>query len=161
MTRMDIGNQKGFSLIEALVAMVLLSVGLLAAGLLQIGGIKANANAAGRTFGVGLAQSIMDDLRSQPIDDEGLLADTGDRGNDLDDGRATSGGNPVPDDADQKMGSTGQVTGSDGRTYTVFWNVAKDKPVAGTKTVRLFVYWNDSQFGLNKVVTTTVLGGFY
>jgi type IV pilus assembly protein PilV len=160
MTRIKIGNQRGFSLIEALVAMVLLSVGLLAAGLLQIGGIKANANAAGRTFGVGLAQSIMDDLRSRSVGDA-LLLDTGDRGNDLDDGRAASGGNPVPADADQKMGLTGQVTGSDGRTYTVFWNVANDVPVTGTKTVRLFVYWNDSKFGLNKVVATTVLGGFY
>ena len=55
----------------------------------------------------------------------------------------------------------GQITGSDGRTYTVFWNVANDVPVTGTKTVRLFVYWDDSKFGLNKVITTTVLGGFY
>lgn len=157
MIKMRIGNQRGFSLIEALIAMVLLSVGLLAAGLMQIGGIKANANAAGRTFGVGLAQSIMDDLRSRALDDA-LLVDTGNRGNGLDDGMATGGSNPVPANADQ---APGQVTGSDGRTYSVFWNVADDVPVTGTKTVRLFVYWNDSKFGLNKVITTTVLGGFY
>jgi type IV pilus assembly protein PilV len=157
MIRMRIGNQRGFSLLEALIAMVLLSVGLLAAGLMQIGGIKANANAAGRTFGVGLAQSIMDDLRSRAMDDA-LLVDTGDRGNDLDDGMAAPGSGPVPGVADQ---SPGQITGSDGRTYTVFWNVANDVPVTGTKTVRLFVYWDDSKFGLNKVITTTVLGGFY
>lgn len=150
-------NQRGFSLVEALVAMVLLSIGLLGAGLMQIGSMKANTNAAGRTFGVGLAQSVMDDLRSRPLDDA-LLADTGDRGNDLDDGMAASGGNPVPADADQSMG---QITASDGRDYTIFWNVAEDEPVNGAKTLKLYVYWNDQEFGLNKVIMTTVLGGFY
>ena len=140
--------------------MVLLSVGLLAAGLLQIGGIKANSNAAGRTSGVSLAQSVMDDLRTLPLDDD-LLSDngTGSAGAaGLNDGMATSGGNPTPGNADQ---SRGQVTTSDGRTYTVFWNVAEGAPVNGAKTLRLFVYWNDQKFGLNKVVMTTVLGGYY
>jgi prepilin-type N-terminal cleavage/methylation domain-containing protein len=50
-------NQRGFSLIEALIAMVLLSVDLL-----RIGGIKTNTNAAGRTSGVAVARSVMDDL---------------------------------------------------------------------------------------------------
>jgi type IV pilus assembly protein PilV len=158
MTFTPIGNQRGFSLVEALIAMVLLSVGLLAAGLLQIGGIKANANAAGRTSGVSLAQSVMDDLRTLPLDDD-LLSDTdGDGATGLNAGMASSGGNPTPDNADQ---SRGQVTTSDGRTYTVFWNVVEGAPVNGTKTLRLFVYWNDQKFGLNKVVMTTVLGGYY
>jgi type IV pilus assembly protein PilV len=157
MMSLPMGNQRGFSLIEALIAMVLLSVGLLAAGLLQIGGIKANANAASRTSGVAVAQSILDDLRSRSLDDP-LLVDTGDNGNGLDDGKATAGGNPVPNDADQ---SAGQITTSDGRTYTVFWNVADGFPMTTTKTLRLFVYWTDPKFGRNKVVTTTVLGGYY
>jgi hypothetical protein len=50
-------NQRGFSLIEALITMVLLIVGLLVARR-----IKANANAAGRTSGVAVARSVMDDL---------------------------------------------------------------------------------------------------
>lgn len=157
MTAARICHQRGFSLVEVLIAMVLLSVGLLATGLLQIGGIKANANAAGRTFGVGLAQSIMDDLRTRPLDDS-LLVDTGNRGDDLNDGKAGSGSAPAPSDADQ---SAGQITASDGRTYTVFWNVSDDAPVAGAKILRLFVYWQDPKFGFNKVVMTTVLGGFY
>jgi type IV pilus assembly protein PilV len=158
MTSTSFGNQRGFSLVEALIAMVLLSVGLLAAGLLQIGGIKANSNAAGRTSGVSLAQSVMDDLRTLPLDDD-LLDDTdGDGAAGLNDGMAASGGNPTPANADR---SRGQVTTSDGRTFTVFWNVAGGVPMTGTKTLRVFVYWNDSRFGLNKVVMTTVLGGYY
>lgn len=157
MTTVINNNQRGFSLVEALIAMVLLSVGLLGAGLMQIGSMKANTNAAGRTFGVGLAQSVLDDLRSRPMDD-GLLVDTGDRGNHLDDGMASVGGDPVAADADQSMGL---ITASDGRNYTIFWNVAEDAPVNGSKTLKLYVYWNDSKFGLNKVIMTTVLGGLY
>jgi type IV pilus assembly protein PilV len=157
MTFTPFGNQRGFSLIEALIAIVLLSVGLLAAGLLQIGGMKANASAAGRTSGIAVAQSILDDLRSRPLDDA-LLVDTGTSGSGLNDGMAIGGGDPTPGNADH---SAGQITAADGRTYTVFWNVADGTPMSGTKTLRLFVYWNDQKFGLNKVVTTTVLGGYY
>ena len=158
MNRAQIKNQRGYSLVEALVAMVLLSIGLLAAGLMQIGSMKANANAAGRTFGVGLAQSILDDLRSRPMDDA-LLGDTDVDGTaGLDDGIASGGSDPNPANADQSMG---QITASDGRNYTVFWNVADDAPVNGAKTLRLFVYWDDRKFGLNKVIMTSVMGGLY
>lgn len=160
MTTESSSNQRGFSLIEALIAMMLLSVGLLGAGLLQISSMKANSNAAGRTFGVGLAQSVMDDLRSRPVDDD--LLDDGEGETDgaagLDDGMAAAGGDPNPANADQSMG---QITASDGRDYTIFWNVAVDTPLNGAKTLKLFVYWNDAKFGLNKVIMTTVLGGFY
>ncbi len=163
MTTVKSNNQKGFSLLEALIAMVLLSIGLLGAGLMQIGSIKANTNAENRTFGVGLAQSVMNDLRSQPLDfvltpDDPLDDEDGDGAAGLDDGMALAGANPVPAAADQSMG---QITASDGRNYTIFWNVADNVPVNGAKTLRLFVYWNDERFGLNKVIMTTVLGGFY
>lgn len=148
-------NQRGFSLVEALVAIVLLSVGMLATGLMQIGGIEGNANATGRTVGLSLAQSIMDDLRSLPLDDS-LLNDAGGQG--LDDGMATAGQQPDPSAADC---SAGQITTSDGRRYTVFWNVEDDVPVDKAKTVRLFVYWTEPQFGQHRIVMTTVMGGFY
>ena len=143
--------------------MVLLSIGLLGAGLMQIGSMKANTNAAGRTFGVGLAQSVMNDLRSRPLDyvlsaTDPLDDEDGDGRAGLDDGMAVGGGNPIPANADQSMG---QITASDGRDYTIFWNVADNMPMNGTKTLKLYVYWNDAKFGLNKVIMTTVLGGFY
>jgi type IV pilus assembly protein PilV len=157
MISLVIGNQRGFSLIEALIAILLISVGLLATGLLQIGGIKANANAGGRTSGVAVAQSIMDDLRSRPFDDP-LLMDTGTNGSGLNDGMATAGSDPTPGNSDH---FAGQITAVDGRTYTIFWNITDGTPMTRTKTLRLFVYWNDQEFGLNRFVTTTVLGGNY
>lgn len=172
MTRFRTANQRGFSLLEALFAMAVLGIGFLGVGLMQIGGIKANTNATGRTLGVGLAQSVMDDLRSRPVNfvpgfeddssaDDPLDDEDGDGMLGLDDGMAAPGGNPNPLAADQSMGLNGQVIASDGRNYTVFWNVADNEPVTGAKTLKLFVYWNDQRFGLNRVVMTTVLGGFY
>lgn len=158
MATVKTGNQAGFSLVEALIAMVLLTVGLLAAGLMQISSMKANSNAAGRTFAVGMAQSELDNLRSLPMDDDLLDDSNGDGVVGLDDGIASGGIDPNPAAADQ---SKGQVMGSDGRNYTVFWNVALDAPVDGAKTLKLFVYWTDPKFGLNKVIMTTVMGGFY
>lgn len=150
-------GQAGFSLVETLVALTILSVGMLALGLLQIGAMKGNANSVRRTNAVNIAQSLMDDLKARATDDT-LLKDNGDSGDNLDDGRAASGGQPSPDDADYNLGA---VTGADGQAYTVFWNVDEDAPFAGARTVRLFVYWNDQKFGVSKVVMTTVLGGLF
>lgn len=150
-------DQAGFSLVETLIALTILSVGMLALGLLQIGAMKGNSNAAGRTNAVNIAQSLMDDLKARSTSDS-LLDDNGDSGDNLDDGRAASGAQPTPDDADHSLGS---VTGADGRAYTVFWNVDDDAPFSGAKTVRLFVYWNDQKYGVSKVVMTTVLGGLF
>jgi hypothetical protein len=131
---------------------------------MQIGGIKANSNAAGRTTGLSVAQSIMDDLHSLDLTDT-RLNDTGNRGNGLDDGAAAPGGQPTPANADQlfdQLTPDGtNYTAADGRTYTIFWNVAGGAPVTGTSTLRLFVYWNDQRFGLNRVIMTSVLGGLY
>ena len=148
-------NQKGFSLVETLIAIVVLSVGLLAVSLLQIGAMKGNSNAIGRTMGVSLAQSYMDDLKSRSLDDP-LLVDSGDNGDNLDDGQASGSSAPAPASADH---SAGQITADDGRVYTVFWNVTDDVPVSGSKAVRVFVYWNDQRFGLSRVIVTSVLGG--
>jgi hypothetical protein len=118
-------NQRGFSLIEALIAMVLLIVGLLVARR-----IKANANAAGRTSGVAV--------------DDPLLKDGGDNGSGLNNGKAVAGGNPTPGNADQ---SAGQITtaqgfalvtailllfvahgGADGRRFCGYGNNALRRP---------------------------------
>jgi type IV pilus modification protein PilV len=155
--RRGVSDQAGFSLLETLIALVVLGVGLLALELLQIGAMKGNADSIDRTTAVNLAQSIVEDLKKRPLSD-GLLADNGDNGNNLDDGRAAAGGQPAPAQADHRSGSISTVNG---QVFTVFWNVDDGEPIAGVKTLRLFVYWNDQRFGLRKVVTTTVLGGLY
>lgn len=155
-----IHNQHGFSLVEAMIAMVILMVGLLAVGLMQIGAMKGNTNALGRADGVAMAESVMDTLISFSLDNA-LLTDNGSV---LDAGAATAGNPPVPGNADHtgsELFGANPVQGANGMNYTVFWNIADDSPTADAKTVRLFVYWDDQRFGLNRVVSTTVVGGLY
>lgn len=133
--------------------MVILSVGLMAVGLMQIGAMKGNTNALGRSDGLAVAQSQLDLLRALPMNDAQLA----DNGSVLDAGQAVGG---VFDDT-QADHTNGSVTGANGQSYTVFWNVLDDTPVAGAKTIRLFTYWTDQKFGLNRVITTSVLGGLY
>ena len=162
MKRLIIDNQKGFSLIEAMIAMVILSVGLLAVGLMQIGAMKANTNAISRTDGVAMAQSVLDTLRTLPVDDP-LLSGSGDLG------AGMPAGNNLPtddeiDDADHsgdEIFMSNRVFGVNGQKYTIFWNVIENSPVADTRTVRVFVYWNDQKFGLNRTIMTSVVGGLY
>jgi len=157
---LPIKNQQGFSLIEALIAMVILSIGLLAVALMQVGAMKGNTNALSRSNGLAMAQSVMDTLRTLPFDNP-LLTDNG---SGLDDGRDIGAGF---DDtaADQ---TNGEVTGTNGQNYTIFWNIV-DNDLNGDaiidekdlKTIRLFVYWNDQKFGLNRVIVTSAFGGLY
>ena len=157
MKNLPIQNQNGFSLIEAMIAMVILSVGLMAVGLMQIGAMKGNSNALGRSDGVAMAQSQLDTLRCLPFNDP-LLTDNGST---INAGRAVGG---VFDDT-LAAHTIGEVAGINGQQYTIFWNI-DDNDIDGdgdidTKTIRLFTYWTDQKFGLNRVIVTSVLGGLY
>ncbi|MCD6527863.1 MAG: type IV pilus modification protein PilV, partial [Desulfuromonas sp.] len=163
MRKLTIQNQQGFSLIEAMIAMVILSIGLLAVGLMQIGAMKANTNAISRSDGVTMAQSVMDTLRSLPLNDD-RLSDNDNTTIDLDDGRAVGNNAPIAANAGHEgdeIFATNPTLGMNGKNYNIFWNIDDDTPVTGTKTIRLFVYWTDQKFGLNRVITTSVLGGLY
>jgi len=154
-------SQSGFSLVEAMIAMVILAVGLLAVGLMQISAMKGNTNALSRGDGVSFAQSVMDTLRSIPMD-SALLVDNG--GTNLDDGIAAGNVAPNPGNADHsgtELFGANPTAGLNGMNYTIFWNVDDDIPVSGAKSVRVFVYWNDNKFGRNRVIVTSVVGGLY
>ena len=143
--------------------MSILTIGLLAVGLMQIGAMKGNTNALNRSDGLTFAQTVMDTLRTLPMDDL-LLVDNGDNGNNLDDGIAEGGNPPVPANADHtgdEIYGANPTPGLNGQTYTVFWNVDEDAPITAAKTLRVFVYWTDQRYGLNRAVLTSVIGGLY
>ena len=62
-------NEQGFTLIEVVIAMGLLTFGLLAVASLQIGAIQGNSFAARTTEGVTWAQDKMEDLLALSYDD--------------------------------------------------------------------------------------------
>ncbi len=59
-------RQKGFSLIEVMVALIITSVGLLGLAMLQVQGMKFNTNAYLRTQATLLANDIIDRIRTNP-----------------------------------------------------------------------------------------------
>jgi len=60
-------HASGFTLVEALVALVVLSIGLLGVAALQFTSLKANHGSATRTQAVYLAYDIIDRMRANPL----------------------------------------------------------------------------------------------
>ena len=62
-------NERGFTLISVLIAVVILAIGILALAKTSAGVVRASTEAATRTEAVSVARAYMEDVRSrQPID---------------------------------------------------------------------------------------------
>jgi len=162
-------NNKGFTLVEVMIAIVVLFVGILAMTKMQVLAIKGNNSAFSRTTANAIALTFLEELRRIPFDDDNLTA-----GNDLDAGKAPSGGNPVPANADHlynpanfpALSSMYQVNNNNivsdsGKEFQLFWNVTTNSIIVGTNThtpfctIRLFMYWN-TMMGMNSLSITTI-----
>lgn len=62
-------SQSGFSLVELLVAIVILAVGLLGLAQLQVTAIKANSQSTTSTASAALAQRVVEEIAAMPADD--------------------------------------------------------------------------------------------
>lgn len=60
-------TQRGFTLLEALIALVILSVGMLGIAALYVEGLRAGRTAVFRTTAVSLAADMMDRIRANPV----------------------------------------------------------------------------------------------
>ena len=120
-----VATEKGFTLIEVLVAMVVFSVALLGLEKMHLTAIQVNTIANRLTQASTLAQDKAEQLLAMSYDDP-LLADT------TAPGSVTSypnAGHPDP---------TPPPPG-----YTVSWEVDTDVPSTGLKTINVFVTWNN------------------
>lgn len=162
-------DNKGFTLIEVMITIVILFVGILAMTMMQVQAIKGNHSAFSRTTANAIALTFLEELRRIPFDDANLTA-----GTDLDAGKAPSGGNPVPANADHQydpenfpaLSSMYQVNNNNivdesGKEFQLFWNVTTNSITIGTNTntlfctIRLFMYWN-TMMGMNSLSITTI-----
>ncbi len=92
-------SQSGFSLIEMLVAVVIIAVGLLGLAQLQITAVKVNSQSMTSTASKALAQKVAEEIS------------------------ALSGGDAMF--ADGQTGTWGSYTGKGGGNYTATWAVSK------------------------------------
>jgi len=118
MIDMKKSNEKGFSLIEILIAITVFAIGILAVAKMQITAIKGNSFANDLTEATTLAQDRMEKLIGLSYDDT-ILDDTTATADHSDTN------NPV-----------------DGR-YNIFWNIVSDYPIINTKAIKVIVRWTD------------------
>jgi prepilin-type N-terminal cleavage/methylation domain-containing protein len=141
-------SQNGFTLIEVLIAIALLTIGILGAATMQIAAIDGNSTAIRLTRAATWGEDTLETFMGLPyahadlVDDSNAGANAGVTGLDNTDvagSLADSLVNAVP---------VGPLVQDD---FTVFWNVADNYPVFGTKTIRVIVQRRDK--GLLKTVT--------
>jgi len=128
-------NQSGFTLLEVLIAISILTVGLLGVAQMQIMGIRGNYFSGNTTTALTLAEEKMEDLLGKSYSHDDLKDD--EPGN-----NANLTSITTIDHEELNIDETGQTGGG---IYHRIWNVADNTPITDTKTVTLIVTWdNDS-----------------
>ena len=130
-------NEKGFTLLEVIVAISILTIGLLAIASMQVSAIRGNASAYGITEATSWASDQIEKLTVLPYDHADLQDPDGDGSAGLEDATESTDDNPNPPPTHGK--------------YKVYWNVAMDDTADGTKTVNVIVTWKDH--GIQKSVS--------
>ncbi len=136
-------KEQGFTLIEVLVAILILIFGILVVGNMQITSIQGNSFANSLTEATTVAQVQIENLLNSSYTATSLNDTDGDGTN-----QDTDGDGIDDQGTDRQFGLNDNTTLTadhytvNGR-YTIFWNVAVDYPVQGTKTIRLIVTWNE------------------
>ncbi|MEA1866846.1 MAG: prepilin-type N-terminal cleavage/methylation domain-containing protein [Thermodesulfobacteriota bacterium] len=150
-------DEKGFTLIEILIAIAIFAFGILAIAAMQIKTIQGNSFAGGMTGASHIAQNKMEELIALPFNDAQLNDANDDRDAGLDkptNNEVLAAGNALI--ADGVAGSPDyaqQILGPDGiRNYYVYWNVS---PVGNSrKTVSVIVAWHER--GMHRIALSYI-----
>lgn len=127
-------DNAGFTLVEVMVAIVVLAIGIIGAGAMQLSVLNDNASSFDRTEATALALDQVEKISSWAYDNASL-ADDDDTpyqriGVDPDTMRITT----VP-----SVGDSSTVNGS----YTIYLDISDDFPAIDSKTIRVDVVWSE------------------
>jgi len=120
-------DNKGFTLLEVIFAVSILTVGILAVAAMQSTSIRGNASAWGTSEATTIAMGQIESLMDLPYDDADL--------------------------EDLGVDSHGPIT--NGR-YNITWTVDDDELISRTKTVRVTVTWSNYGLNRNVSMTFTL-----
>ncbi len=109
---LSVKRSEGFTLLEVMIALVIMAVGLLGLAALQLVAVKSNAFSSEMTYATMLAQQHAESLKNLPYTDGNLTA-----------------------------GSHTAMGSSKGVQYTVTWSVTDNVPVTDMKSVHVTVQW--------------------
>ncbi len=123
-------SEKGFSLLELLVATTIFSVGLLAVASMQTRSMTANATAQRMTSGSALAQSVLEDMMARESTDAVF----------------TTAATGAAYDLDRQTAATTQTI--NGVTYTATYSIAINTPVTNVAQVDISVVGGGRTFTL-------------
>ena len=132
----------GFTLLEVIIAISILSIGILGVATMQTSAIRANFFAGNTTIGTTWASDKMEELIAlgyQDYEDSNLEDTDGDGDAGLDDATAGTA------DYNENQGD-----------YSIFWNVSEDSLLNDTKTIRIIVRWADHGVVKNATMTYAV-----
>jgi len=124
----EIKREKGFTLLEVMIALLILSIGLLGLAGLQIASTKSNSFSNQMTIGITLGQDGLEILRNLEYDDTQLNA-----------GNHTDSDNPL-----RRLGDMG---------FNRSWTVSEDA-ANKLKTITVTVQWPDPDNTHNVQFTT-------
>lgn len=152
-------NNRGFTLLEAMIALFVLVVGIFALYSMQITAINGNSRAFRVTTASNWAADKIEEIIKLPYDElkDNTRSTEDYNGTDQD---TDAGGDGIDDDgddfglndtvaADGSVVSDGDATSPDGK-YRIFWNVAVDHPMAKLKMLRIIVRYD--YLGVSKSV---------
>ncbi len=131
-----LSKNKGFTLIEVMVAVAILAIGILAVSSMQMHSVEGNSLAGNTTEGVTVAENELERLIGLPYTHNDLVDVTGDGAATLRNPFPPLPAPPIPDLAARIPENRIQR----GR-YDVCWNVADDLAVSNTKTINVIVVW--------------------
>ena len=147
-------SEKGFTLVEVMIALAVFTIGILAVNAMQTKAISINTSANKLTLASSWASDRVERIFALDYDDP-LIADTDGDGNgnteDADDDGVDDDDNldTVVDDNenfglhhDTDVTADGTDTSPD-NSYTIFWNVADNIPMPNTKTIHIIVNRTD------------------
>lgn len=141
--------QAGASLVEMMVAISLFAIGTLAVLSMTTGSFQFNDASRSVDEATNLARTTLERLMSLPYDDPLLRDNTADGFAGLDDQDGAT--------ADYHSGNAAIFISNiySGSRYQVFWNIANNLPVNGSKTISAVVVWQELSVS-KKVVFKTI-----
>ena len=144
MSSQKLNDKSGFTVVELLVAVVVMSIAFAGLATMEVACINGTSIANNVTTGITLAQDKMEELKSLHLDDPELDDNNTNNNGDLRAGVedfTVEGAVSSADDGHREVDI--DADGNPGGMYTRSWNIAEDTPIDGEKTIVVIVTWRD------------------